>query len=193
MLASTEDAWSAILTEAGGRYVPPKLVLFTGSFPTACAYGTSGCRPARSMSADAKVYIDLRFYDLLRNVFSDGRLWAGGKAYVIAHEVGHHVQNLLGCIRRCRRNAAVSRKSLQRVVRSPRAAGGLLRRRVGERTERSKRILEPGDIEEAIKARASSVTIVQKQTQSHVVPDSFTHGTSAQRVRWLRQDWRPVT
>ncbi|HEY0336309.1 MAG TPA: neutral zinc metallopeptidase [Burkholderiales bacterium] len=186
VLASTEDAWREIFSEGGRRYVPPKLVLFTGSFPTACGLGRAAAGPFYC-PADAKVYIDLRFYQLLRDRFHAAGDFA--EAYVIAHEVGHHVQNLLGLHQQMEaRRGRISEKAYNALsVRMELQAdcyGGVW----ANRTERSKHFLEPGDIEEAIRAAtAIGDDALQKQAQGYVVPDSFTHGTSAQRVRWLRQ------
>lgn len=186
VLASTEDTWSAVFSEAGKRYPPPKLVLFTGSFPTACGMGQSAAGPFYC-SRDAKVYIDLQFYELMRRRFQASGDFA--QAYVIAHEVGHHLQNVLGIM---------SRMDEQRGRTSEKGANALSVRLElqadcfagvwANRANRNGRFLEPGDVEEAITAAAAiGDDALQKQAQGHVVPDSFTHGTSAQRVRWLRQ------
>jgi predicted metalloprotease len=186
VLASTEDAWSEIFSEAGRRYAPPKLVLFTGSFPTACGMGRAAAGPFYC-PADAKVYIDLRFYQLLRERFHAAGDFA--EAYVIAHEVGHHVQNLLGLHQQMEaRRGRVSEKAYNALSVRMELQADCYAGVWASRTEQSKHFLEPGDIEEAIRAAtAIGDDALQKQAQGYVVPDAFTHGTSAQRVRWLRQ------
>jgi predicted metalloprotease len=186
VLATTEDTWSEIFSEAGRRYPPPKLVLFSGSFPTACGMGQAAAGPFYCPS-DAKVYIDLRFYDVMRQRFHAAGDFA--EAYVIAHEVGHHVQNLLGIARKVDAQrgrvseAAYNRLSVRLELQADCLAGVW-----ANRTNRDKHFLEPGDVEEAIRAAtAIGDDTLQQQASGHVVPDSFTHGTSAQRVRWLRR------
>jgi predicted metalloprotease len=186
VLASTEDAWSGIFSASGSRYPPPKLVLFSGSFPTACGMGQAAAGPFYC-PGDRKVYIDLRFYELMRQRFHVEGDFA--QAYVIAHEVGHHVQNLLGITEQldARRGrvsqAAYNALSVKLELQADCFAGIW-----ANRTEQSKHFLDPGDIEGALKA-ASAIgdDTLQEQTQGRVVPDSFTHGTSAQRVHWLRR------
>jgi predicted metalloprotease len=186
VLASTEDTWSAIFSEAGRRYVPPKLVLFTGSFPTACGVGRAAAGPFYC-PADAKVYIDLHFYDLLRQRFHATGDFA--EAYVIAHEVGHHVQNLLGVHQKMEaQRGRVSEKAYNALSVRLELQADCYAGVWANRTDRTKHFLEPGDVEEAINAATViGDDALQKQAQGYVVPDSFTHGTSAQRVRWLRQ------
>ena len=185
VLATTEDTWEQIFNESGKRYQPPKLVLFTGSFPTACGMGQAAAGPFYC-PGDAKVYIDLRFYKLMRDRFQAAGDFA--QAYVIAHEVGHHVQNLLGIAARMDAQrgrvsqAAYNQLSVRLELQADCFAGVW-----ANRTNRTKHFLEPGDVDEAVTAAtAIGDDTLQKQTQGHVVPDSFTHGTSAQRVRWLR-------
>jgi predicted metalloprotease len=186
VLASTEDTWSAMFSEAGRRYVPPKLVLFTGSFPTACGVGRAAAGPFYC-PADAKVYIDLHFYDLLRQRFHATGDFA--EAYVIAHEVGHHVQNLLGVHQKMEaQRGRVSEKAYNALSVRLELQADCYAGVWANRTDRTKHFLEPGDVEEAINAATViGDDALQKQAQGYVVPDSFTHGTSAQRVRWLRQ------
>jgi predicted metalloprotease len=186
VLASTEDSWGEIFSEAGRKYVPPKLVLFTGSFPTACGMGQSAAGPFYC-PGDAKVYIDLRFYQLMRDRFHAAGDFA--EAYVIAHEVGHHVQNLLGLHRQMEaRRGRVSQREYNALSVRLELPADCYAGIWANRTERDKRFLEPGDLEEAIRAAtAIGDDALQKQAQGHVVPDAFTHGTSAQRVRWLRK------
>ena len=186
VLASTEDAWGALFSASGSRYPPPKLVLFSGSFPTACGMGQAAAGPFYC-PGDRKVYLDLRFYQLMKERFHVAGDFA--QAYVIAHEVGHHVQNLLGITDQLdAKRGRVSREadnalSVRLELQADCFAGVW-----ANRTDQSKHFLDPGDVEGALKA-ASAIgdDTLQKQTQGRVVPDSFTHGTSAQRVNWLRR------
>jgi predicted metalloprotease len=186
VLATTEDTWSAIFSEGGRRYTPPRLVLFTGSFPTACGMGQAAAGPFYC-PGDAKVYIDLRFYELMRQRFHAGGDFA--QAYVIAHEVGHHVQNLLGLTAKMdQQRGRVSQQQYNALSVRLELQADCFAGVWANRANRAKAILEPGDVEEAIRAAtAIGDDTLQKQAQGHVVPDSFTHGSSAQRVRWLRQ------
>ncbi|ROR23146.1 hypothetical protein EC845_2060 [Comamonas sp. BIGb0124] len=183
VLADTEDVWTRLFKEQGSTYAVPRLVLFRGATPTACGQGQSAMGPFYC-PLDQRVYIDLAFYDTLRQ-----QLGAPGdfaQAYVIAHEVGHHVQNLLGVLPRVeqlKRGAApadANRLSVRVELQADCLAG------VWAQKARSNFQLEPADIEEALNA-ASRIgdDTLQKQGQGHVVPESFTHGTSAQRVRWF--------
>lgn len=185
VLATTEDAWTQIFSEAGRRYAPPKLVLFRGSFPTACGMGQAAAGPFYC-PGDAKVYIDLSFYDVMRQRFQAAGDFA--EAYVIAHEVGHHVQNLLGIAYRVEsQRGRISQQAFNRLSVRMELQADCFAGVWANRTQRSKPFLEPGDVEEAVRAAtAIGDDALQKQAQGHVVPDSFTHGTSAQRVRWLR-------
>jgi predicted metalloprotease len=137
--------------------------------------------------ADAKVYIDLHFYDLLRQRFHATGDFA--EAYVIAHEVGHHVQNLLGVHQKMEaQRGRVSEKAYNALSVRLELQADCYAGVWANRTDRTKHFLEPGDVEEAINAATViGDDALQKQAQGYVVPDSFTHGTSAQRVRWLRQ------
>jgi predicted metalloprotease len=186
VLASTEDAWSAMFSASGKHYPPPKLVLFTRSFPTACGMGQSAAGPFYC-PGDRKVYIDLQFYQLMRERFHVAGDFA--QAYVIAHEVGHHVQNLLGITAQldAKRGhiseTAYNALSVRLELQADCFAGVW-----ANRTERSKHFLDPGDVEGALNAAAAiGDDTLQQQSRGQVVPDSFTHGTSAQRVHWLRQ------
>ncbi|HQO29558.1 MAG TPA: neutral zinc metallopeptidase [Accumulibacter sp.] len=186
VLGSTEQTWQQVFSDAGRRYQDPKLVLFTGATPTACGTGRSAMGPFYC-PADQKVYIDLAFYRDLRDRFHAPGEFA--QAYVIAHEVGHHVQNLLG----------ISDKVSAAQQRSSQAKANALSVRLelqadcfagvwGHRADSMKKMLEPGEIEQAL-AAASAIgdDRLQKQSQGQVVPESFTHGTSAQRVRWFKR------
>ena len=186
VLASTEDTWSDIFAQAGKRYQPPRLVLFTGSFPTACGRGQAAAGPFYCPE-DGKVYIDLRFYQLMRDRFHAAGDFA--QAYVIAHEVGHHIQNLLGLTdQMAARRGRVSQSAYNALSVRLELQADCFAGVWAHHANRTKAILEPGDVDEAITA-ASAIgdDALQKQAQGHAVPDSFTHGTSAQRVRWLRQ------
>jgi predicted metalloprotease len=185
VLASTEDTWTEAFSESGRRYAPPKLVLFTGSFPTACGMGQAAAGPFYC-PRDQKVYIDLRFYDLMRQRFHAGGDFA--QAYVIAHEVGHHVQNLLGIMARMdERRGRVSEQAYNALSVRLELQADCLAGVWANRTNRTKHFLEPGDVEEAVRAAtAIGDDTLQKQAQGYAVPDSITHGSSAQRVRWLR-------
>ena len=187
VLGSTEATWHTVFAEAGRRYEEPKLVLFTGSTPTACGTGKSAMGPFYC-PADQKVYIDLAFYRDLRDRFHAPGEFA--QAYVIAHEVGHHVQNLLGISdkvqaaqQRGGNRAAANALSVRLELQADCFAGVW-----GHRADSMKKILEPGEIEQALTA-ASAIgdDRLQRQTQGQIVPESFTHGTSEQRVRWFKR------
>jgi predicted metalloprotease len=186
VLADTEDTWNAAFAEGGQRYVEPTLVLFTDRVQSACGMAGAAMGPFYC-PGDQQIYIDLGFYDELRTRFRAPGDFA--QAYVIAHEVGHHVQNLLGISDSVRRqqqglskadaNALSVRLELQADCFSGVWA---------HRAQRTRNILEEGDLEEALNA-ASAIgdDRIQRQSSGTVVPDSFTHGTSEQRVRWFRK------
>ena len=186
VLASTEDTWGEIFGQSGQRYQPPKLVLFSGRFPTACGLGQAAAGPFYC-PGDRKVYIDLHFYDFMKQRFHAGGDFA--EAYVIAHEVGHHVQNLLGIAAKVdAQRGRISEKAYNALSVRVELQADCFAGVWANRTDRSKHFLEPGDVDEAINAAtAIGDDTLQKQGQGYVVPDSFTHGTSQQRVRWLRQ------
>lgn len=187
VLASTEDVWRVVYPQAfGQQYQDPSLVLFSGAVDSACGY-TQGAVGPFYCPEDHKVYIDLSFYDELKNRFGAPGDFA--QAYVIAHEVGHHVQTLNG----------ISDQVHALQARSSRSDGNALSVRMelqadcyagvwGSHAEKMNKILEPGDLEEALNA-ASAIgdDRIQKETQGRVAPDSFTHGSSAQRVEWFRR------
>lgn len=184
VLADTEDVWQAVFRQGGGRYQEPRLVLFRGSTPTACGTGQAAMGPFYC-PADQKVYIDLGFYETLKN-----RLGAPGdfaQAYVIAHEVGHHVQNQLGIsgkvdqmrgrVSKVEYNALSVRLELQADC-----FAGVW----AHHAQNARQILERGDVEEAMNAAAKiGDDALQRASGGAVVPESFTHGTSAQRQRWF--------
>ena len=186
ILASTESTWTTIFRENGQHYVFPRLVLFTGSTPTACGTGQSAMGPFYC-PADQRVYIDLAFYRDLRQRFHAPGEFA--QAYVIAHEVGHHVQHLMGIsdkVHRAQQGASRARAnalSVRLELQADCFAGVW-----GHRADAAKRIIEPGEIEQALRA-ASAIgdDRLQQQSQGRIVPESFTHGTSEQRVRWFKR------
>ncbi len=185
VIADTEDVWNEIFAEQGRNYREPTLVMFTGSTRSACGLGQAAMGPFYC-PADQKAYIDLSFYDDMRTRFGAPGDFA--QAYVIAHEVGHHVQNLLG----------VSGKVHQMKQQVSKAEGNKLSVRLelqadclagvwAHRAHRARNILEAGDVEEALNAaNAIGDDRLQRQSRGTVVPESFTHGTSEQRQRWFR-------
>ncbi len=185
VLADTETTWHALFRDAGRDYVEPKLVLFSGQTDTACGLGQAAMGPFYCPS-DRKVYIDLAFYDELRERFRAPGDFA--QAYVIAHEIGHHVQNLLGISSRVQaaRQRASRSEGNQLSVRLELQAD-CLAGVWAHHADRARQVLEAGDVEEALAAAtAIGDDRLQKQSQGYAVPDSFTHGSSAQRVRWFR-------
>jgi predicted metalloprotease len=186
VLADTEDTWNAIFQQAGRDYQEPNLVLFSGSVQSACGMASAAMGPFYC-PADQKVYIDLSFFEDLKS--RHGAAGDFAQAYVIAHEVGHHVQTLLGISKQVRSaqrglgkadaNALSVRQELQADC-----FAGLW----GNHADRSRQVLEQGDIEEALNAAAAiGDDRLQKQGQGYVVPESFTHGSSEQRVEWFRK------
>jgi uncharacterized protein len=185
VLADTEDTWTALFAEHGMRYVPPKLALFTEVAQTGCGRAGASVGPFYC-PLDQKVYIDLGFYRELKERFAAPGDFA--QAYVLAHEVGHHVQNLLGTSEKVR---AVQERSSERdanalSVRLELQAdcySGIW----ANHADQSRHILESGDVEEALGAAAAvGDDTIQKHTHGYVVPDSFTHGSAEQRTRWFR-------
>jgi hypothetical protein len=186
VLGSTEQVWQEQFQRLGSRYQEPKLVLFTGATPTACGTGQTAMGPFYC-PLDRKVYIDLAFYQELKNRFRAPGDFA--QAYVIAHEVGHHVQHLLG----------ISDKVHEARQRAGEAQGNALSVRLelqadclagvwAAQAHEARQILESGDLEEAL-AAASAIgdDRLQQQSRGVVVPDAFTHGSSEQRMRWFRR------
>lgn len=187
ILAGTEDVWTDIFKQMGLRYEPPTLVLFSGSVQSGCGGATASTGPFYC-SADKSVYLDLSFFTSMKKEFGTAGDFA--YAYVIAHEVGHHVQNLLGTLRQA--HTAMSQASSQaesnkisvRLELQADFYAGVW----AHHDNKMFNSLEPGDIEEGI-AIASRIgdDYLQKQARGYAVPDSFNHGTSAQRVRWLKR------
>ena len=186
VLGSTEDVWTAVLPKSGREYVPPKLVLFSDSVESACglagaAMGPFYCPP------DRQVYLDLSFLRELAQRFGAPGDFA--QAYVIGHEVGHHVQNLLGISDRVQaeRQGASSRAEANHVSVETELQADCLAGVWAFHANQTHHVLEPGDVDSALRAAtAIGDDALQRQARGRVVPDSFTHGTSAQRVRWLR-------
>jgi len=186
VVADTEDVWHELFQRAGGQYREPKLVLFRGQVRSACGFADAAVGPFYC-SADEKVYIDLGFYDELSRRFGAPGDFA--QAYVIAHEVGHHVQNLWGVSERVhammeRAGEAQSNELSVRMELQADFLAGVW----AHHAQRMRQILEAGDVEEGLRAAAAiGDDRLQMRGKGFVVPDSFTHGTYAQRVRWFRK------
>lgn len=184
VLADTEDVWTVLFKKMNETYQKPKLVLFSGAVQSACGFAQAAMGPFYC-PADYKVYIDLSFYQDLRDRFKAPGDFA--QAYVIAHEVGHHVQKLLGIsdeVQQARQQASkieANKLSVMQELQADCLAGVW-----ANHAQKMRNILEEGDIEEALNA-ASSIgdDRIQKQSRGYVTPDSFTHGSSEQRVRWF--------
>lgn len=184
VLADTEDVWGKIFRESGKTYVEPTLVFFSGQVRSACGYANAAVGPFYC-PGDQKVYIDLSFFDQLERRFDAPGDFA--QAYVIAHEVGHHVQNLLGLTEFVHsKKGRVSQSAYNDLSVRLELQADFLAGVWAHHAHEQWRIIEEGDIEEAIRA-ASAIgdDAIQKKTQGYVVPDSFTHGTSEQRMRWF--------
>lgn len=186
VLADTEDVWTQVFAGFGKRYPEPAMVLFSGATRTACGTGVAQMGPFYC-PLDRKIYIDLSFYDLLKRRFEAPGDFA--QAYVIAHEVGHHVQKLLG----------IADKVQELKMQSDETDANALQVRMelqadclagvwANLNDQVKNRLQPGDVEEGLNA-ASQIgdDMIQRRTQGQVVPDAFTHGSSAQRVRWFKR------
>ena len=187
VLAKSEDVWSDVFQKNGRQYREPTLVLFTDQVRSACGIAGAAVGPFYCPT-DEKVYIDLAFYEELRRQFSAPGDFA--QAYVVAHEVGHHVQKLLGITQRVdalssrMSEAEVNQLSVRVELQADFFAG------VFARYVQNQGMLEAGDVEEALRA-ASAVgdDQIQRRTTGYVVPDSFTHGTSEQRLRWFKRGY----
>jgi len=186
ILADTEETWSAIFQKRGERYRPPTLVLFTNQVRSACGFQSSAVGPFYC-PADSKVYIDLSFYDELRRNFGAPGDFA--QAYVLAHEVGHHIQNLIGVSDQVNRqrgrlskednNALSVRQELQADC-----FAGIW----ANHANTQRQLLEKGDVEEGLRAAAAiGDDNIQKKAQGYTVPESWTHGSSEMRVRWFKK------
>ncbi|NND37599.1 MAG: zinc metallopeptidase [Gammaproteobacteria bacterium] len=186
VLADTEDTWNAIFANSGQDYREPTLVLFSDAVKSRCGFANAAVGPFYC-PADQHIYLDLSFFRELHSRFGAPGDFA--QAYVIAHEVGHHVQNLLGISSEVRRRqsgmskAAANELSVRLELQADCLSGVWARN-----ADRARNILEAGDIDEGLgAATAIGDDTLQKRSQGYVVPDSFTHGSSAQRVRWFRR------
>ena len=185
VLADTEDSWTRLFADMGATYIPPKLRYFEGSTESGCGDASAQAGPFYC-PADSRVYIDLAFYRELAERFKAPGDFA--QAYVIAHEVGHHVQNLLGTEEKVRRQQQQlgprGRNALQvRMELQADCFAGIW----AHDAQRSRRLLEEGDLEEALAAaQAVGDDMIQRQTQGTVMPETFTHGTAKQRQRWFK-------
>jgi len=186
VLGETEDTWSAIFQVSGREYTPPTLALYSGQIRSACGFASAAAGPFYC-PGDQKVYIDLAFFDELKSRFQAPGDFA--QAYVLAHEVGHHVQKLLGTearIRISQENASEHDANALQVKMELQADcfAGVW----AHNADRARHILEQGDVEEALAAAAAvGDDTLQKRTQGYVVPDSFTHGSAAQRTSWFKR------
>jgi len=186
ILADTEDTWRELFRQMGRRYEDPHLVLFSGAVQSACGFAEAAVGPFYC-PGDHKLYIDLSFYRDLRDKIGAPGDFA--QAYVIAHEVGHHVQNLLGIAERIQqaqsRRGKTEGNALQvRMELQADCLAGVW----AANAQRARQILEAGDIEEGLNAAAAiGDDRLQRQSMGRVVPESFTHGSSAQRVRWFKR------
>ena len=184
VFADTEDVWTRLFAEAGREYKKPTMVLFSGKVQSACGFASAASGPFYC-PADEKVYLDTTFFQQLANDMGAPGDFA--QAYVIAHEVGHHVQKQLGFtqivenIRRTRSKEEANQASVRLELQADFFAGCML-----HHAQRMSNIIEPGDVEEALRAAtAIGDDRLQKRAQGYVVPESFTHGTSQQRLRWF--------
>jgi predicted metalloprotease len=188
VLADTEDVWHAEFEKRGKTYRDPKLVLFSGQVESACGNADSAVGPFYC-PIDETVYIDLSFYSTLRERF--GATGEFAQAYVIAHEVGHHVSNLLGAMEKVDGvRGQVSEKEQNALSVRLELQADFYAGVFAHHADRTKDILDPSDITDALNA-ASAIgdDNIQRQSQGYVVPDAFTHGTSEQRVRWFKKGW----
>jgi predicted metalloprotease len=186
VLADTEDVWGAVFQGSGQRYSPPKLVLFSGAVESACGFAEAAMGPFYC-PADQKLYLDMRFFnDLAQRHDAPGDF---AQAYVVAHEVGHHVQTLLGIseqVHAARQQAGKTEGNALQVRMELQADcfAGVW----AHHAHKARQVLEPGDVEEALAAAAGvGDDRMQKQARGVVVPDSFTHGSSAQRMHWFNR------
>jgi predicted metalloprotease len=186
MLATTEDTWTPLLAARGIRYAPPKLVLFRGGVESACGAAETASGPFYC-PLDQKVFLDLAFFDELARRFGAPGDFA--QAYVVAHEVGHHVQNQLGvfakteAVRRRGDRALANQVSVLQELQADCFAGVW-----ANQANKQRPMLQPGDVEEGLRAAAAvGDDTIQKRSRGYVVPESFTHGSSQQRVAWFRR------
>ncbi|WP_207424823.1 KPN_02809 family neutral zinc metallopeptidase [Desertivirga brevis] len=189
VLGDTEDVWDSLFTASGQTYKKPTLVLFSNSVSSACGSASSSTGPFYC-PGDEKVYIDLSFYDDLKNRFNAPGDFA--MAYVVAHEVGHHIQNLLGTSGKVDQlRGRLSKEEYNKLSVRLELQADFLAGVWAHHAQQTKNILEEGDIEEALgAANAIGDDKLQKEAQGYVVPDAFTHGTSAQRIRWFKKGYQ---
>lgn len=188
VLASTEDVWRSQFKAMGKTYREPTLVLFSGQVNSACGMAGAAMGPFYC-PGDSKLYIDLSFYDELKDRFGAPGDFA--QAYVVAHEVGHHVQNLLGISEQVNQlRSRLSEKEFNKMSVRMELQADFFAGVWAHHAQRMENLLDERDIEDGLRA-ASAIgdDTLQRQSQGHVVPDAFTHGTSAQRVRWFRKGW----
>lgn len=185
VLADTEDTWNELFARDGSQYREPQLVLFEDAVNSACGFAQAAVGPFYC-PRDQMVYLDLGFFRELHERFGAPGEFA--RAYVVAHEIGHHVQTLLGLSEQVRslqaRSSQQEANALQvRMELQADCLAGIW----AHHAQRSRQVLEPGDIEDALRAAAAiGDDRIQRETQGRIVPESFTHGTSAQRVQWFR-------
>jgi predicted metalloprotease len=186
VLGETEDTWGAIFQANGATYVPPKLVLYRDAMPSACGAANSAAGPFYC-PLDRKVYLDLGFFQQLSTQFQAPGQFA--EAYVLAHEVGHHVQNLLGIADKVRAaqqrssESGANQLSVRLELQADCFAGVW-----AKHADQTKHILEQGDVESALRAAAAvGDDTIQKRAQGYVVPESFTHGTAEERTGWFKR------
>src|SRR5690242_5917165 len=190
VLGDTEDRWTEIFSGSGRTYHPPKLRLFAGSEPTPCAFARSAMGPFYC-PRDQRIYLDTSFFDDLRNKFgacSNSKACQFSEAYVIAHEVGHHVQNELGILPRVTQaqQAASSQSEANQLQVRVELQADCLAGVWANRAQQKHQFLDPGDVDQALQtATAIGDDRLQKEMQGYVVPDSFTHGSAEQRKRWF--------
>lgn len=189
VLADTEDVWNGLFRQAGRQYREPKLVLFSDATDSACGFAQAASGPFYC-PGDEKVYIDLGFFrDMQRQLGAEGDF---ARAYVIAHEVGHHVQNQLGVMDDVQgRRGRMSERDFNRLMVRLELQADFLAGVWAHHAQRMKNFMEQGDIEEGINAAAAvGDDRIMKSTQGYVVPDAFTHGTSQQRMHWFNLGFR---
>jgi len=194
VLADTEDIWTKLFNEMNKQYSEPTLVLFTQATQSGCGFASEATGPFYC-PADSKVYLDLSFFEEMKNRFNAAGDFA--QAYVIAHEVGHHVQHLLGITNKVDAQRGrlseteMNKLSVKLELQADFLAGVWAHyEQIKEDAQANKDIIQPGDIDEALNAaNAIGDDRLQKQSQGYVVPDAFTHGTSAQRIAWFKKGY----
>jgi len=188
VLADTEDVWSKLFSDMNKQYVDPTLVMFTESTESGCGFASAATGPFYCPT-DQKVYIDLSFFQEMKDRFQAAGDFA--QAYVIAHEVGHHVQNLLGITRQVdAQHGRLSETQMNRLSVKLELQADFLAGVWAHYDEKMKNVIQPGDIDEALNAaNAIGDDRLQKESQGYVVPDAFTHGTSQQRMYWFKKGY----